>query len=587
MKRGTEVSFTNPQSEPPCTEWRLGRGASRPLILVTVALLVFFTTLAPRPGHCFTSVNVPLGDWAYAALDKLQGFGLIQSDIQGSRPFSRIEVARLIDEALGRKRASTGGIPPLVEDLLQRLQKDYREELALVGRGTDILAKSFLKPVHEIQTGYVYVDGKPRQFVNLGKGDGNYPGSNSGIVATEGTPLLYNRDGINFGENSNYYLQFSSMLGYRDFFAGYVEPILVARQTEGEMGLVGNKNWGPWTYPLNGYTDATRLDLLKGYGKLSLGKAEIEAGRDSMWWGQGRHGSLLLTNNASPLDMIKLSNPEPITLPWVLSNLGLFKYSVFASRLQDYPDPPDPWLGGFRLDFKPHPLFEMGFGLAMQCGGKGVPGLSWSDILKILSFQSPKNANQLAALDLRMRIPFLRNAEFYMEYGGEDSGGLDFAHPNQIVFDDDAWLFGLYFPRLTSDGKADLRLEYTRNAHRVDETPGFWYGHSRYRGGYTNDSMIMGHHMGPDADDFFARMSYYVRSNINVGVEYDRMVRGITLNPVDEKVNQMGLDLTVDVLGNAVSVTTRYGFETVQNYDNQPGEDRNNHLLETAIKMRF
>jgi len=49
-----------------------------------------------------------------------------------------------------------------------------------------------------------------------------------------------------------------------------------------------------------------------------------------------------------------------------------------------------------------------------------------------------------------------------------------------------------------SDAVADLRVEYTWNAHRIDETPSMWYAHYQYQLGYTYNGMIMGHHMGPD-----------------------------------------------------------------------------------------
>ena len=50
-----------------------------------------------------------------------------------------------------------------------------------------------------------------------------------------------------------------------------------------------------------------------------------------MWWGQGAHGDLLLTNNAYPLDLVKFSNPEPTLLPWLFRYLGPFKYAAFVA----------------------------------------------------------------------------------------------------------------------------------------------------------------------------------------------------------------------------------------------------------------
>ena len=415
------------------------------------------------------------------------------------------------------------------------------------------------------------MQGEPRSFFNLGKGVGQYPQSNQGIVATEGTPLVYNHDGLVYGEHNNFSLQFSSAFGFRDFFSAYVEPILLMRQNTGDL-----ENF-----------DDTKMELLKGYGKLTFWGAELEGGRDSMWWGQGAHGDIVMTNNAFPLDMIKLSNPEPILLPWIFQSLGPFKYTIFASQLTGYDNPSDPWLGGLRINFKPHPLFEMGLSSTLQFNGEGVPRFNFIDIFRFFGAKSATNANQLAAFDFRLRLPFLMDAQAYMEYGGEDSGGWDPEHPAEIVVKDNAWMFGIYFPRLTFDGRTDLRVEYTLNSHRVDDTPGFWYGHSAYRSGYVHDDIIMGHHMGPDAEDLFTRVSYYLKNNVQVGLDYDWMMRGMTLNTIEERVNQYGADLTVSFYERALCLITRYGFETVDNYDMQLGDNRRNHLFETVVKVQF
>jgi len=49
---------------------------------------------------------------------------------------------------------------------------------------------------------------------------------------------------------------------------------------------------------------------------------ELEVGRDSLWWGPGYNGALLMTNNARPFDLVKLSNAYPYRIPWI----GLLKF---------------------------------------------------------------------------------------------------------------------------------------------------------------------------------------------------------------------------------------------------------------------
>jgi len=43
-------------------------------------------------GHCLgaVSTNVPLDHWSYGAIEKLADYGLIDSAMPGTKPFSRI-----------------------------------------------------------------------------------------------------------------------------------------------------------------------------------------------------------------------------------------------------------------------------------------------------------------------------------------------------------------------------------------------------------------------------------------------------------------------------------------------------------------
>ncbi len=198
----------------------------------------------------------------------------------------------------------------------------------------------------------------------------------------------------------------------------------------------------------------------------------------------------LITDNAANLNLVKISNDTPTILPWYFSYLGPFKYTIFASRLEAEEIPPNPMVGGMRINFKPSPTFEMGMAFTAMFGGQGVPGLTFSDVVKFLGFQSPQNANQMAAFDFRWRLPWLRNTSLYFEWGGDDSGsGFDSAHPQELIFKDQAFLLGAYIPDLMCDGRTDLRIEWTTNAHRVDSTPGFWYGHYMCQSGYTQYGM--------------------------------------------------------------------------------------------------
>ena len=68
------------------------------------------------------------------------------------------------------------------------------------------------------------------------------------------------------------------------------------------------------------------------------------------------------------------------------------------------------------------------------------------------------NSNSLAGLELRFRLPWLRNSEIFGEYSGEDAAAFwPFV---------ESYLAGIYLPRLSPSGRDDLRFEYFRG-HKI------------------------------------------------------------------------------------------------------------------------
>ncbi len=535
------------------------------------------------------SNNVPLDNWAYEGLDKLAGFGLIHSDVKGMRPYTRMEVARLVSEAIDAAKGENAALPSLISYFLDRFKQEYREELARYGHGTPETSATALKPIVEAQATYVYSKGQPQYFLNTG-GVNQYPISRGNdIVGWTGTPLLPNDQGIVYGNGSNYAFQFASSFEFLGLFSGYVEPLFLLRQ-DGSSGIASGGT--PATVGSYGTNDVA---LLTGYVKYASSHSfEIEIGRDSMWWGQGYTGTLILTDNAPPLDMIKVSNPAPIILPGFLRGLGPFKYSFFFARLEDNRDYSDTLYGGERLDFKPTPNFEMGFSQTFQFGGvgSGSPGtfLNWFELASMLKMGGTNNENENheAAFDFRYRMPYFQDAELYGEWGGEDTG---FKPDNIRTFflQDIGYQIGLYIPRLTSDARTDLRLEYTDNVNEGGPGTvlnGFWYGHSVYRSGMTYYGFILGDPMGPDARQGFARLTRYIYNDLKVGLDGGYTERGANVGRAIENEFQIGADLTYNI-NSEITAMMRYAWGDIRNYDLTVGSNQQDNLLMMQVKYEF
>ncbi|HWU43399.1 MAG TPA: hypothetical protein VN132_08175, partial [Bdellovibrio sp.] len=68
--------------------------------LLLIFVIFFSAGLATaRESFALSSANIPLDSPIYSYLEKLEGLGLITSDVRGVRPYSKAEAARLVLEA--------------------------------------------------------------------------------------------------------------------------------------------------------------------------------------------------------------------------------------------------------------------------------------------------------------------------------------------------------------------------------------------------------------------------------------------------------------------------------------------------------
>jgi len=415
------------------------------------------------------SPNVPLGSWVYPYIEKLASLGYMDSYIAGQLPLNRVEVAQLVDQA-EEKYNQEGKASDLIPGILNRLKREFTEEIAIMYDETDHI--SYLKPLQSFYFEYPYL----------------------------GNPMdMENEAGRIYGEQNNFQGGFVSQGEMGDHFAFLIHPEFRERK-----GL--------------GY----ETKIIEGYGKLSFKSLEIEGGLDTMWWGQGRHGNLLLSNNAQSFKILKMGHSSPTILPWILKYLGAAKFSFFVAKLDDnrpHLDPSDenPKFCGMKLSIKPFPFFEWASSRTFITSdfwngliGKGTGGKGSTSPL------GPK-VNHLGGHEWRLRIPLkLQPVTFYGEHIGGEEGWIH--------------LWGFYLPRILNLEKLDIRIEYANTWWNQD--PSDVYRHARFD--YTYKGRIMGHHMDRDADDLFVGFSYYVNPDLKIGFSFDGERHGKARRPIRE-----------------------------------------------------
>ena len=420
-------------------------------------------------------VNMPVGSRFYEDFELLEVKGLIHSGLLSTRPFGRPEGARLTLEALEaeKERPVRGG----ASRILRRLEDEFTREL-YDEPATEI------KPLTSAYLQYRYSARDPR-----------FPEINS--------------NGDELENGSNLRAGIASSATFRGRLSVYLNP----------------------EYRLDG---SSRGSLEQGYLMLRRSGAEVLIGRDSMWWGSGFHGNLLMTNNASALDMIKVTSGHPFLLPWVFSKAGPFRPTLFLARLESERDVSNANLLGMRLDFKPTGSFQVGLSRVFMFGGEGRKSLSFDDWVDAFfagdsaeHSDSPTNGNQIVSIDasyvfINDRWSFLpfSGIKLYTEWGAEDSSGATKTPTGR------ANMYGFLADRAFWIDDLDVRLEWANTARNARYGP-LWYRHSVFTSGYTFHGRVIGHHMGTDSRDLFLKARYHLANGMVAAAEADFERSGI------------------------------------------------------------
>ena len=521
--------------------------------------------LIPREAISFSSANIPLGSPVYGYFDKLAGMGLVTSDVKGLRPYSKAEAARLVLEAQKNLDLQSAAAPAFAGELIARIRESLPREVFL--RENPEKKPRFIdyNPVAALRLRYVYLDGAPRDYNRTSREPGHqsafgfiggdlrpFTGGLVHTSGTEGTPMLENNNGVIHPRGHSGEVRWAAEGYVSDKASALVEPMVLASKDDS-------------TFRLN-----------RGYVKLGGGGLELEAGRDENWFGPGYRGTTTLTNNATNFDLIKLSSPEPLDIGWVKNWIGDVKYTLIGSRFDETdagtPDVRRPWFLGFKLAIKPKDWFEIGANFVRQTGGPGFSGSSDT----IFGGGYNDHSNSIAGLDLRFRIPGLRNTEVYGEFSGEDNAGGVWP----IV---ESYVAGVNIPCLTSACRDDFRFEYFFGSAML-------YSDWQFPRGYVYHDMTPGHSQGGiGVQDFYGRYSHWFSVRNNLALEYFYTERGrwyrLETQAMESK-HAGRISWTLPIYGD-VDGQLLYGIEGIHNLNLVGGARRTNQLATFELRYRY
>jgi len=317
--------------------------------------------------------------------------------------------------------------------------------------------------------------------------------------------------------------------------------------------------------------------------------AALQIGKIATWYGPGRLGALLFTNNAQSYPGIRLHNPVPIAVPGLFSFLGNVQYDLFLARLESDRPIPNPLLFGMRLAARPNRYLELGLSRSMIYGGEGYDSgiAAWWDAFKGGNTNEPGDpglVNQIAGFDVTLTLPFpSQPVQAYLEMAGEDGAhlhGTTIQAPSKF-----AYVTGVFLPTLFGSAAHDLRVEWARNHWRGNGPA--WYVHGTSGGGYAHfyRSRVLGHPMGTDAEDLSVQGHHFFLPSTYLELMLSRTDR-FSLGPVKERTDRASAGL-VGWLSETVRAEAELALERVKNPAGLPGATAEDASFRVAFSYQF
>jgi hypothetical protein len=469
-----------------------------------------------RDPKNMSSPYVPPDSWVYPLFDRLAALGFIKTGFQGVRPWTRLECARVLEEASDQMRSdeNEGGEGPRI---YQALSQEFESEISRLNGAANIGVS-----LDSIYTRAMEISGTPLT-------DGYHFAQT--IVNDYGRPY-------SSGFNSISGLTAHAVAGPFSFAlqGEYQHAPAVPSYSSAVQQAIANAD-ATLPFPA-GRIEVNRFDLLDSTVALQFRNFQISAGKQSDWWSITSAGPLLLSNNAEPILGIKLDNVSPYYIPLLSKLLGDARSEYFLGRLDGHHFEfdvdhligpaniqPQPFIQGFKISFKPTQNFEFGGGFTAMFAGPGLP-FTFSNFLRTFYSHTAGSATnpgkRTTAFDFSYRIPGLRN--WLTLY--RDSLAVDEYTP--LTSSRPSMDLGLYMPRLPRLNHFDFRAELIGTPHTREFTPGFvYYGFRRYRDGYTNDGNILGSWIGRAGRGGQGWLTYWFspRSTLQFGYRYQKVDR--------------------------------------------------------------
>ncbi len=441
------------------------------------------------------STYVPLDSWVYAAFDRLAALGYVYGGFQGTRPWSRAQCTHLLEEAeegTGSANVLHGSETVEVRALILALRREFgSEELNFAGANNSA----------EVDSLYTRVMSASGTVLN----DGYHFGQT--ISYDFGRPF---RQGTNLISGASASATYGSLFFYVS--GEYQHAPSAPALSPAEVQFIANREQAAPSAEAP-FAAINQFQLLGAYAGTNFRGWQVSFGNQSLSWGPGIGGSLLLSNNAAPFPMLRIAPADAVEIPGLSKLFGPFRLEQFYGRIYSSQYARQPWIYGQKVSLKPSHSLEFAYARTTLIGGPNHPLTSklFLDSLlgRVDAAEASVPGDSRTSVEWTWRLPKMHDrATFYGELEDDDD-----PIPLQNVTKS-VWRPGLYLPRLPLLPKWDVHFEWTsstspgRASFQSHGDLNYW--NLDYTSGYTNDGNLMGNTVGREGITLQAWTRYWM-----------------------------------------------------------------------------
>ena len=240
---------------------------------------------------------------------------------------------------------------------------------------------------------------------------------------------------------------------------------------------------------------------------------ELEIGQDNLHWGPGYHGALLISKTPISMDMIKMQ-----------ASYKHLRFSAFTGILEDTDHGiDDQYLSGHRIEVYLWNRFGFGLSEVVVYGNRFEPSYLNPVNVYLIDMVTTERAdaratgtgdNILVSVDSRFRIA--DNLEIYGELMIDDGNPSKDFHHWDTKF---GILGGIYATDPFGISNTDLHVEYAF----INQ---YAYTHENPANVYRHFSSVIGHHIGPDADNLWVELRHRFTGKLETVLIYEQERHG-------------------------------------------------------------